>query len=332
MSAARTWCVGAALLALVSHVGNAARAAEPEKIVNSVGMPLVAIPAGQFAMGAPESEAGSRIDERPVHEVRITKPFYLGQYEVTQAEYQAVTGINPSYFSAAGGGSAKVSGTRTDRFPVEQVSWEQAIEFCRLLSARPEEIAAGRMYRLPTEAEWQYACRAGTTTPFHYGESLSSKQANINGNFPYGGAPRGPFLGRTCPVGLYQPNAFGLYDMHGNVAEMMSDWYARHYYKDSPGENPTGAEKGGDKVVLGGSWGSDAARCRCAYRRSNATSGAAYFFGLRVACDVVSPEIAAADAAKRAEEAAKKAAEVAAAKKAAEEAAAKKAAEAAKTK
>lgn len=277
-------------------------------IKNSVGMQLVLIPAGRFQMGAPESEAGSRIDERPVHEVHISRPFWLGAYEVTQAEYQAVTGTNPSFFSESGGGRQKVAGMSTDRFPVEQVSWEQAVEFCRLLSARPEEIAAGRVYRLPTEAEWQYACRAGTTTPFYFGDALGSQQANINGNFPYGGAPRGPFLGRTCDVGSYPPNAFGLYDMHGNVAEMTSDWYGRYWYKDSPGENPQGPEKGSDKVVLGGSWGTDAARCRCAFRRSNATSGAAYYFGFRVACDVVTPEAAAADAAAKAEAAAQKAA------------------------
>ena len=270
---------------------------------NSIGMELVKIPAGRFDMGAPESEVGSRIDERPVHDVQITKPFWLGVYEVTQAEYRAVTDEDPSYFSPSGDGQEKVSGMSTDRFPVEQVSWNQAVEYCRLLSARPEEIAAGRIYRLPTEAEWQYACRAGTTTPFHFGESLSSDQANINGNFPYGGAERGPFLSRTCNVGSYAPNAFGLYDMHGNIAELTADSYGRYYYKDSPGVDPQGPEKGNDKVVLGGSWGTDAARCRCAFRRSNATSGAAYFFGFRVACDVVTPR-EAADAARKAAEAA----------------------------
>lgn len=263
-------------------------------IVNSIGMKLTQIPAGRFQMGAPESEAGSRIDERPVHEVHITKPFWLGVYEVTQAEYEAVTGTNPSYFSPQGGGREKVEGLDTRRFPVEQVSYEQAVAFCKALSELPEEKAAGRVYRLPTEAEWQYACRAGMTTAFHYGDALGSHQANINGNFPYGGAPRGPFLGRTCEVGSYEPNAFGLYDMHGNVAEMIEDWYGRYYYKDSPSEDPKGPEKGADKVVLGGSWGTDAGRCRCAFRRSNATSGAAYFFGFRVACDVVGPDSDAA--------------------------------------
>ena len=271
---------------------------------NSVGIELIEMSAGRFEMGAPESEAGSRLDERPVHEVRITQPFWLGVYEVTQAQYEAVTGENPSYFSSSGGGAKKVAGMNTDRFPVEQVSWKEAVEYCRLLSARPEEIEAGRIYRLPNEAEWQYACRAGTQTPFYFGESLGSDQANINGNFPYGGAERGPFLGRTCDVGSYEPNAFGLYDMHGNVAEMMNDWYARYYFEDSPGVDPQGPEKGSDKVVLGGSWGTDAARCRSSFRRSNATSGSAYFFGFRVACDIVTPQEAAADAAEKAKAAA----------------------------
>lgn len=306
---------------------SSAAVGSPNEIVNSIGMRLVPIPTGDFLMGAPASEAGSRIDEQPVHEVRITQPICLGAYEVTQAEYRAVVGSNPAFFSPEGLGAEKVAGLNTDRFPVEQLSWDAANEYCRLLSARPEEIAAGRIYRLPTEAEWQYACRAGARTAFAFGDALGAKQANINGNFPYGGAPRGPFLGRTCTVGSYQPNAFGLYDMHGNVAEMMNDWYGRYYFKDSPGDDPAGPEKGSDKVVLGGSWGTDAARCRCAFRRSNATSGAAYFFGFRVACERVTPALAASVAAAKGEVAAKKAeAEVAAQKAKAEEAAKKAAA------
>jgi formylglycine-generating enzyme required for sulfatase activity len=286
---------------------SSAAVGSPTGMVNSIGMRLVPIPPGRFMMGAPETEAGSRIDERPVHEVRITRPFSLGAYEVTQAEYRAVVGSNPAFFSPEGLGAEKVAGMNTDRFPVEQVSWEAANEFCRLLSARPEEIAAGRIYRLPTEAEWQYACRAGSQSAFSFGDALGSQQANINGNFPYGGAPRGPFLGRTSEVGSYPPNAFGLYDLHGNVAEMTNDWYGRYYYKDSRSDDPPGPEKGADKVVLGGSWGTDAARCRCAFRRSNATSGAAYFFGFRVACEQVTPALAASVSAGRAELAALKA-------------------------
>ncbi|MBM4074335.1 MAG: formylglycine-generating enzyme family protein [Planctomycetes bacterium] len=258
-------------------------------ITNSIGLRVILIPSGSFRMGAEENEEGSRIDERPVHEEKITKPFYLGVYEVTQEEYEKVVGTNPSCFSSTGEGQTKIQGLDTKRFPVEQVSWIEANEFCNKLNSLPEEVAAGRKYRLPTEAEWQYACRAGSTTPFHYGKGLGSADANINGVFPYGGAPRGPFLGRTAPVGSYKPNAFGLYDMHGNVSEMVNDWYARFYFKESPSEDPLGPMNGADRVVLGGSWGTDAARCRSAFRRSNATSGKARYFGFRVACEITKP-------------------------------------------
>jgi len=249
-------------------------------------MRLTLIHPGEFNMGAPEGEVGSRIDERPVHAVKITAPFFLGVYEVTQAEYEKVMSVNPSYFSSVGAGRLKVKNLDTGRLPVEQVSWDDCIVFCEKLSALPEEKAAGRVYRLPTEAEWQYSCRAGSTGPFTTGSSLGSDQANFNGKFPYGAAPRGVFLGRTSVVGSYKPNAFGLYDMHGNVAELTADRYARHYYTDSPATDPKGPEAGNDRVVLGGSWGTDAARCRSAFRRSNATSGKAYYFGFRIACDV----------------------------------------------
>ena len=217
--------------------------------------------------------------------LKVVLKLPLGAYEVTQAEYQRVIASNPSYFSQTGAGAKKVEGKTTDRFPVEQVSWDEATEYCKKLSAMPEEVKAGRTYRLPTEAEWQYACRAGSASPFHYGNALGSKDANINGNFPYGGAPRGPFLGRTTEVGSYKPNAFGLYDMHGNVAEMVADWYSRSYYSSSPAIDPKGPEQGADRVVLGGSWGTDAVRCRAGFRRSNATSGKAYFFGFRIVCE-----------------------------------------------
>ena len=261
-------------------------------LTNSIGMKFAQIPAGRFQMGSPVTEQGSRLDERPVHEVEFTQPWLMCVYEFTQAEYQQVIGANPSYFSTTGPGAKKLPNGASDRFPVEQVTWVEAVEYCQKLSALPEEVKAGRTYRLPTEAEWQYACRAGASTPFHYGSGLGSKQANINGNFPYGGAERGPFLGRTTPVGSYSPNAFGLYDMHGNVAEMVGDWYGRFYYESSPKQDPKGPEQGADRVVLGGSWGADALRCRAGFRRSNATSGKAYFFGFRVVCEAVKPDTA----------------------------------------
>src|SRR5262249_26019937 len=138
------------------------------------------------------------------HEVEITRPFALGVCPVTQEEYHALMGRTPSQFSAKGewkGYKDAVKGLKTGRFPVETVSWEEANQFCEKLSAGAKEKAAGRIYRLPTEAEWEYACRAGTTTPFHYGESLSAEQANFNGNHPYGGAAKGQYLKRPTTVG-----------------------------------------------------------------------------------------------------------------------------------
>lgn len=268
---------------------------EPGKvIVNSIGMKLVEIPAGEFLMGSPAAEAPERKDERPQHMVKLTKPFLLGQYEVTQEQYEKVMEKNPSYFSKTGAGAAKVDKLDTSRFPVENLSWDEALKFCKQLSELPAEKEAGRTYRLPSEAEWQYACRAGTTTPFYFGSGLSAKNANFNGNFPFPeGGPRDKFLGRTTTVGSYDPNHFGLYDMHGNVAEYCADWYGRDYYEKekekSPSADPTGPEKGSDKLVTGGHWGSNGNMCRCAYRRSNATTGGASYFGLRVACDLSKP-------------------------------------------
>src|SRR5204863_6448340 len=135
--------------------------------------------------------------------------FHLGVYPVTQAQYEKVMGNNPSQFRPG------KDGLDTADFPVENISWQNAKDFCAKLSALPAEKSAGRVYRLPTEAEWEYACRAGTTTPFAFGKALSSDQANFNGTLPYGGAAKGPHLNRPAKVGSYKPNAFGLYDMHG---------------------------------------------------------------------------------------------------------------------
>ncbi|MEO2032631.1 MAG: formylglycine-generating enzyme family protein [Planctomycetaceae bacterium] len=273
-------------IALGSRLGaSAISAADDKTVTNSIGMKLVRIPAGEFQMGSPESDEEARDDEKPQHPVKITMPFLVGMYEVTQREYEAVQGNNPAWFSPSAGGRKKVSDVDTTEFPAERVSWLDAVEFCTKLSERPEEKAAGRRYRLLTEAEWQYCCRAGTASRYHFGDSLGSLQANINGRFPYGGAKRGPYLGRTTKVGSYQPNAFGLYDMHGNVGELCSDFFGREYYQQTPTDDPQGPEKGSDHLVMGGSWHSDAFRCRAAHRRSNARSGVASYFGFRVACE-----------------------------------------------
>ncbi|MDA1016077.1 MAG: SUMF1/EgtB/PvdO family nonheme iron enzyme [Planctomycetota bacterium] len=232
---------------------------------NSIGMKFALIPGGEFMMGSPESEE-KRYTSEHQHRVRITRAFHLGVFEVTQAQYERVMGKNPSSFSSSGGNKDQVTGKDTGEFPVERVSWEDAVEFCRRLSNLPAERAAGNTYRLPTEAEWEYACRAGTTTPFSFGSVLNGKQANCSGNYPYGTDTKGPYLQRTMRVGSFAPNAFGLYDMHGNVWEWCSDWYDSDYYKNSPVSDPKGPGAGQFRVLRGGSWYVDAGFCRSAVR------------------------------------------------------------------
>jgi formylglycine-generating enzyme required for sulfatase activity len=254
-------------------------------ITNSIGMKLAPIPAGKFLMGSPATEAERDAEEVP-HEVVMSRPFYLGVYEVTQGQYEKVMGKNPSFFHRRNGGGPD--------HPVDQVRWPEAVQFCQKLSNLGAERDAGRVYRLPTEAEWEYACRAGTTTPFHAGKSLASTQANFNGNYPYDGAAEGPYLRRTAKVGSYAPNAWGLYDMHGNVGEWCSDWYDPEYYKRSPREDPKGPEKGAVPtgfgsdsflVVRGGFWLDEARACRSAYRYRLMPSDPYRWVGFRVACN-----------------------------------------------
>jgi uncharacterized protein (TIGR02996 family) len=236
---------------------------------NSIGMQLALIPAGAFLMGSPESEANRSAAEGPQHEVALSRPFYLGVYPATQEQWQRVMGSNPSHFCSRGGGKKMVRGLDTRNFPVEQVSWEGAAAFCQKLSELPEETRAGRVYRLPTEAEWEYACRGGaaSSTPFHFGTSLSSTQANFDGTYPYGGAAKGPSLGRTTEVGAYPvSNAFGLYDLHGNVCEWCADWFGPDYYARSPRTDPPGPPEGRDRVIRGGGWNSHGGDCRSAHR------------------------------------------------------------------
>ncbi len=274
-----------AILVLSAH-SFSALAEPPTIITNSIDMKLVRIPAGTFVMGSPKSEA-ERDDKEERHEVTITKPFYMGVYEVTQAQYHAVTRENKSAFKGS------------DENPIENVEWKEAISFCSRLSSRTQEKNAGRKYRLPTEAEWEYACRAGTTTAFHFGDALSSKQANFNGNYPAGAAEKGTYLRRTEKVGSYQPNAFGLHDMHGNVAEWCADWYDPEYYLDSPEENPLGPPLGvvstkftnnGNQnffvVVRGGCWVDDGRACRSAYRFRAMPNTQYRLIGFRVVCEV----------------------------------------------
>ena len=240
-------------------------------------------------MGSPRSEKDRNAREER-HEVTIRKAFYMGAYEVTQAEYMKVMANVEKVTNR--------SAFKDDDNPVEGVEWGLAKVFCEQLSSRPDEKKAGRKYRLPTEAEWEYACRAGTTTAFHFGDGISSTQANFNGNYPAGGAKTGKYLRRTNKVGSYDANSFGLYDMHGNVAEWCADWYDPDYYLDSPETDPLGPPFGvvktsfdnfGGKnyfvVVRGGNWVDDGRACRSAYRFRAMPNTQYRLIGFRVVCE-----------------------------------------------
>ncbi len=236
----------------------AATPATPAKeVVNAIGMKLAFLPTGTFSMGSPETESG-RDAEEVSHDVEITRPFYMGIHPVTQVQYQQVMGNNPANFSAGNGGGPD--------HPVEQVSWLDAQLFCEKLAAMQEEKQLGRVYRLPTEAEWEYACRAGTKSPFHFGPMLSSQQANFDGALPYGSASPGPNRERTTKVGSFPANAFGLYDMHGNVLEWCTDWYAEAAYKENSPKDPLGPSHGELHVMRGGCWNYAGHQCRSAFR------------------------------------------------------------------
>jgi formylglycine-generating enzyme required for sulfatase activity len=227
---------------------------------NEIGMEFVLIPAGTFRMGSEDRES-----EKPVHEVRISKPFYMGTYPVTQGEWEAVIGKNPSEFK----------GTRR---PVERVSWEEAQAFIRKLNEREDGGAAAR-YRLPSEAEWEYACRAGTTTRYLFGDDPS--QLDRYGWY------HGNASGETHPVGEKAPNAWGLYDMHGNVWEWVQDWYDKDYYGKSPKVDPAGPAGGSGRVLSGGCWYFDAVDARSAIRGGHAPGDRFDFVGFRVVRQVL---------------------------------------------
>jgi formylglycine-generating enzyme required for sulfatase activity len=277
----------AALVALPGAGRSAPVPRIAKRFTSSIGMKLVLIPKGTFLMGSPAGEKERCTNEDPRHKVEITRPFYLGVYTVTQAQYKKVMGTNPSAFCATGVKRAVVRGMDTGDFPVESVSWHDAVAFCKKPSALPAEKAARRVYRLPSEAEWEYACRAGTTTPFAFGKSLSSRQANFDGRFPRGGEEKGPGLGRTCKVGSYKPNAWGLYDMHGNVWQWCQDWYDIRYYKVSPRKDPGGPKAGRRRVARGSTWMVESAgSCRAASRAGLPPARVHPVIGFRVACDV----------------------------------------------
>jgi sulfatase modifying factor 1 len=233
----------------------------PVHVTNSAGMKLLLIPPGQFTMGSPQDEEWHRPDEI-LHHVTLTKAFYLGATEVTQGQWKALMGENPSFFTG-------------DALPVETVTWEQAAEFCRRLSER-ERVP----YRLPTEAEWEYACRAGTTTPFHTGETIRPDQANYDGNRTYAGGKKGVFRESTIEAGSLPPNPWGLHEMHGNVWEWCADWYGE--YPQGATRDPTGPASGDRRVFRGGCWINFPAVCRSANRAKVAPVSWNFHLGFRV--------------------------------------------------
>ena len=233
------------------------------------GMTLVELPAGRYTMGSAASEIGRNADET-LHDVEITRPFFLGRHEVTQQEWRAVMGAAPSPFATCG-----------PRCPVENVSFADVQQFLAKLNASP---SADVRYRLPTEAEWEYACRAGTTGPFSTGENLATQQANYNGRFPYTGAA-GEFRQHPTPVGSFPSNRWGLSDMHGNVWEWTADWYGPYAEIASANIDPHGPPSGEKRVIRGGSWSFDANSARCALRYMHAPQDRGFSLGLRVAAD-----------------------------------------------
>ena len=283
----------------------------PQTITSqATGMKLTLIPAGTFTMGSPASEVERSAEEGPQHMVRISQPFYMGVYEVTQGEYEQVMGVNPSNFSKSNVGSSKLSGQDTSQFPVELVAWYDAIEFCNSLSAKdgltayytltnvtrkgqaPKDsiasamvsVSGGRGYRLPTEAEWEYACRANTTTPFHFGSTLNGDQANVNGSAPYGTTTPGKYWARSMTVGSYLANAFGLSDMHGNVWEWCEDVYHEKVYANRAGTTIDPLVQNGSeyRVLRGGSWDNSSEDARSAGRNSGTPEGRSNVSGFRV--------------------------------------------------
>ncbi len=241
-----------------------------EDLGNGVSMDMVQIPGGEFLMGSPADEEKRQDNESPQHKVNI-QSFSMGKFAVTQAQYQAIMGENPSDFKG-------------DKRPVEKVSWNDATEFCQKLTEK-----TGRTYRLPSEAEWEYACRAGTTTPFHFGETITTQLANYRGRKTYGNEPNGEYRQETTEVGNFPRNAFGLCDMHGNIWEWCQDTWHKNY-NGAPTDGSAWIENRYDsrRVLRGGSWYYDPANCRSANRDNSFPDTDFNDFGLRVVC-VVAP-------------------------------------------
>jgi formylglycine-generating enzyme required for sulfatase activity len=232
-----------------------------EALNDAVGLDMIAIEAGEFLMGSPEEEADRQSAEGPQHYVQVPA-FFIGRYPITQAQWQVMADPSRQINRELKSSPSRFKG---DDLPVEQVSWLDAVEFCDRLSAQTK-----RAYRLPSEAEWEYACRAGTTTPFYYGHTITPELGNYNQKYSYNNGPTSQSSGQTTPVGQYAyPNAWGLSDIHGNVWE----WCADHWYSNYDGAPTDGSawlnenvKENKSRVLRGGSWLNNPQGCRSAYR------------------------------------------------------------------
>lgn len=240
----------------------------PHKLTNSIGMKFILIAPGTFTMGS--VDGGS--EEQPAHSVTISSPYYLGVFEATNAEGKIVKGFVPSKW-------------KDDNHPIETVTWEEAVAFCVALSSLPAERAAGRAYRLPTEAEWEYACRAGTSTVYSFGDDPA-----LLGDYAWFGENS---FSQTQPVGLKLPNPWGLHDMHGNVREWCSDW--RGDFSDVAATDPRGPKKGATRVLRGGCWDSLARECRSSVRSWFPPSDRYDRYGFRLALSPTGASVAAGE-------------------------------------
>ena len=290
----------------------------PDAITNSLGMKLVLIPAGEFLMGAPGSDQDAGKDESPQHRVRIAHPYYMGVHEVTVGQFRAFVAATGHRTAAEGEGSSgfdrptktfqydrrgfhwrNLGWEQTEDHPVLNVNWFDADAFCEWLSGKE-----GRTYRLPTEAEWEYACRAGTASRFPGGDSGDALRpiANVQDRSLAELRPRfsnsetSSYLTKpvpwddghpfSAPVGRFQPNGFGLHDMVGNAAEWCRDWYGEDYYRDSPAVDPTGPPRGTGRVVRGGAFLHQPRHCRASQRTGGTPSYHNYIIGFRIVADV----------------------------------------------
>lgn len=252
-----------AVMASFCGIGMFSCHAFEKEYVNSIGMKFVLIPAGSFSMGCNEGMEPCAVSELPRHRVTISRPFYMGVYEVTQREWEAIMGNNPSR-------------SRGPTNPVDSVSWEDAQDFIRRLNKRE----GTKIFRLPTEAEWEYAVRAGSETVFFFGNDEKDLEH-------YAWYDVLPDKAGTLPVGQKKPNPWGLYDVYGNADEWTQDWFGKTYYEESPETDPPGASSGIYRVLRGGSWAATAWYCRSATRNVLQPDLRMPYFGLRLAADAV---------------------------------------------